>query len=198
MTTRSGPFRVDEEHDASYASDGRSRYGVYVRQRLSMFEDLDGRTFTTDPVAFAAAAWDVATGPIMAPGYIQTGDGRITSTVCSRNNWDGTLLADITLATPRPAALAGLIGYTDWERPFGFDGAMSGPSEASVAKWPAMLTTTRLLLPIPTVHLHVPQDAPAEVSTLDAKASVQALAAVLNEALAPVLAALDGPPRSTR
>lgn len=189
MDTRP-PFRLDDAYDADRASDGTSRYGVYIRQRLDMFDDLDdpGR-FTVDPVQFAAVAWDIATGPIMAPPYVRTGNPRILSATCCRNNWDGSLLADITLAVHRPTELRRILGFADWDLD-SFRDAYLEPSEQALANRPAMLTTTRLLLPIPTGRLHAPKDTPATVSTPDAKDSVRAVAAVLNEQLTPILHAL--------
>lgn len=182
------PFWLDDAYDQDKASDGPSRYGVYLRQRLDMFDDY-GR-FATDPVDFAAVAWDIATGPIMAPPYVRTGNPRILSATCHRNNWDGSMLAHITLAAPRPAELRRIAGFREWDR-VGYDHDYAEPSEDALSKWPAMLTTTRLLLPIPTSRLHVPKDAPATVSTSDAKDSVRAVAAILTEQLTPILHALD-------
>ena len=64
---------VDADWDYTNASDGISRYGAYLRGHAEEFqswhgEDLDG--ITTDPGEFAAAAFRVACGPIMSPGYV--------------------------------------------------------------------------------------------------------------------------------
>jgi hypothetical protein len=64
-------FWPDEDYDGEYASDGVSRYGAYLRSRAGYFRDMDGE-LVTDPLRFAAAAWEIATGPIMAPPYVRS------------------------------------------------------------------------------------------------------------------------------
>lgn len=50
--------------DQSSASDGVSRYGAYLRRHLGLFEGCES------PAEFALASWLVATGPVMAPGFV--------------------------------------------------------------------------------------------------------------------------------
>jgi hypothetical protein len=59
---------VDEEGDRSGASDGYSRYGVYLSQCPGEFHDESPDTPLMDE-DFAAAAWRVATPPVMT-GYV--------------------------------------------------------------------------------------------------------------------------------
>lgn len=72
--TSAAPFRVDGEYDREYAGDGVSRYGAYVRSRLdgSFAECWDGtwEEPASRRMAFAAAAWRTAVGPVMSPGYV--------------------------------------------------------------------------------------------------------------------------------
>ena len=64
---------IDPDYDREQASDGQSRYGAYVRDHARLFDPWqdapDG--VTRDPVDFAIAAFRVATGPIMGPGFVR-------------------------------------------------------------------------------------------------------------------------------
>jgi hypothetical protein len=64
-------FWPDEDYDREYASDGISRYAAYLRSRYAALFCEDGEP-VTDPLRFAAAAWEVAGGPIMAPPYVRS------------------------------------------------------------------------------------------------------------------------------
>jgi hypothetical protein len=63
-------FVLREAYDRDRASDGRSRFGVYLRQHARYFDDEDGPT--ADRAQFAAAAFTVARVPIMSPPYVGT------------------------------------------------------------------------------------------------------------------------------
>ena len=64
---------IDPDYDRANASNGQGRYGAYVRDYARLFDPWqdapDG--VTTDPVEFAIAAFRVATGPIMGPGFVR-------------------------------------------------------------------------------------------------------------------------------
>ena len=138
---------------------------------------------------FTAEAWRIATGPIMAPGYLCIGDGRVMSVGCERNPWDGGLLADIVVAVPRPDALAGVRGYGGWQ--IDARGTYQGPTDEALSRRGAMLTTTRLLIPISAGELVTPLEAPGVLAVSDAKAAVRRLAKLLNERIIPIFAAFD-------
>src|SRR6266536_3430342 len=74
MTARADRVcRVDEDWDRTNASDRVSRYGAYLRSHAELFDpwrDAPGG-ITEDPGEFAIAALQVATGPIMSPGYVR-------------------------------------------------------------------------------------------------------------------------------
>jgi hypothetical protein len=63
-------FVFNESYDRDRASDGVSRYGVYLRQNADRFAGWDESPVTCDPVAFTAAAWQVATSPVMTPPFV--------------------------------------------------------------------------------------------------------------------------------
>ena len=71
-TTTERSVWIDAAYDRKRASDGLSRYGAYVKQNLSGFAECWDGTFEAGlPVHFAVQAWRVATGPIMAPGFVR-------------------------------------------------------------------------------------------------------------------------------
>src|SRR6266511_3898759 len=73
MTARTGQLCcVDEDWDRSRASDNVSRYGAYLRSHTRLFDPWREarRGITEDPGEFAIAAFQVACGPIMSPGYV--------------------------------------------------------------------------------------------------------------------------------
>jgi hypothetical protein len=99
------PFWIDTGYDRDNASDGRSRYGAYIRQ--GAFEPQAG----SDPaVELAVFAWRQATGPVMVPGYVRC-HRRILSERLERSDWDGELLACVDLLTGVPLALEGMHGW---------------------------------------------------------------------------------------
>lgn len=113
-TSTTLPFLIGRTYDAEMASDGDSRYGHYVREAAANDRyawDLDGEDDRRRQ--FAALAWRAATGPVMAPGYVRY-HHLISGASVRRSNWDGTLVASVSLLTPPPAALARLRQWRDW------------------------------------------------------------------------------------
>ena len=105
-------FWTDDEYDREHASDGVSRYGHYVRSAARsglMAECWDG-TWDDDQVRrvrFACAAWETASSPVMAPGYIRR-HPRVLSGRVEYCAWDGTLTGR-RRAGGAVAAAAGLV-----------------------------------------------------------------------------------------
>ncbi len=64
-------FWVDRGYDRDSASDGGSRYGAYVRERLGWFTDAGCWEWDDSAPRFAAVVWRIATGPVMVPGYVR-------------------------------------------------------------------------------------------------------------------------------
>ncbi|TDC45051.1 hypothetical protein E1281_31670 [Actinomadura sp. KC345] len=187
-------FIFNDAEDRDRASDGVSRYGVYLRRYPKLFAswDDDG-TVTGDPGAFAAAAWQVATSPIMAPPYLDWTAERVQSVTLAGSEDGAGLIARVQVASPDPAALARVRGFAGWDRGDRWNRGYHVPGDAEVARRPAMLTSTLLLFHLPTADLYAPADAPDRLTVTDAKASVKRLAALLDDRVAPVLAALDTP-----
>ncbi|WUI00950.1 hypothetical protein OHR68_03770 [Spirillospora sp. NBC_00431] len=185
-------FVFHDAEDRDRASDGVSRYGVYLRRYPKLFASWDGDgAVTTDPGEFAAAAWRVATSPTMAPPYLDWTAERVQSVTFTHSEDGAALIARVQVAVPRPAALAGLRGFGDWDRGDRRNRGYHLPDDADLARSPAMLTSALLLFPIPAADLYAPADAPDQATVTDAKRSLLWLAALLEARIAPVLTALD-------
>ncbi|MFG2904012.1 hypothetical protein ACGF13_02925 [Kitasatospora sp. NPDC048286] len=59
---------VDDEYDREHASGGWSRYATYLARHQHLLHE-DGQPLTA--AEFACSAWQIATGPIMSPGYVR-------------------------------------------------------------------------------------------------------------------------------
>jgi hypothetical protein len=183
-------FVFNDADDRVLASDGVSRYGAYLRQNAHLFEGWDGQV-TRESSEFAAAAWEVATSPIMGPPYLDWSAERVRSITFSYSEHDTSLLVRVEVATPRPAVLGRLRGFSDWDRGDRWNRGYHVPPNRHLSQGPALLTSAVVVFPIPTRRLFFPQDAPGALTVKDAKQSVKQLALELDDLLAPVLAALD-------
>jgi hypothetical protein len=178
---------IDLDDDRAYASDGQSRYGAYVRDHARLFDPWqdapDG--VTTDPVEFAVAAFRVATGPIMSPGFVRW-HPRVYGYGTERNDQDGRLVVSVTLATPAPLRLPGYT-WRGWERDF-HDRFLEPEDRGPVA-----LARLELRWPLAVDQLHRPARprVPGQPNLVDAKAAVAVLVGSANHTAGPVLAALE-------
>jgi hypothetical protein len=181
---------VDLAWDRTNASDGVSRYGAYLRGHAGEFgswhgEDLDG--ITTDPGEFAAAAFRVACGPIMSPGYVRWHPRVLDHQVGYGEDPDpGRLVLKVALATFLPLWLGS--AWWSWTTYLGRE--WSEPEDARHAA----LARLELRWPVPVATLPRPRP-PARSgypNLRDAKASVRALVAAINQTAGPVLAKLEG------
>jgi hypothetical protein len=204
-------FRVDGDYDQDSASDGVSRYGAYVRARLDWFQNAGCWEWDDSAPRLAAVAWRIATGPVMAPGYVRC-HPKIRKAEVERSEWDGSLLACVDLITPWPHALErsrewrGGKWWRDWpaETLIGHD-AYYWPSGEDLAKNPYLLASASLRFAVPSGQLPRPPAGPAfaepgapppareDMRALaeTAQRSVEVLAGELNRVIAPVLAALE-------
>lgn len=196
------PFWIDSEYDRDYSNDGRSsRFASYVRQAMPSFaEAWDGSWDADGTVLFACAAWRTATSPVMAPGYVRE-HGRILSAQIVRNDWDGSLAADVSLVTGRPASLTrgwgGPDRWHDWptEHPWGAGEVFLNPSGEDVSQRQYLMTSARLCFPMPETQaaLAVPHPGYAEpgVTEQEAREAVEILVDALNEIVGPVLRKIE-------
>jgi hypothetical protein len=181
---------VDQDWDRSRASDGVSRYGAYLRGHTELFDYSWGEvpgSITEDPGEFAIAALQVATGPIMSPGYVRWHPRVLDYKLSHGENPEpGRLVCSVTLATSLPLWLGS--PWWSWTERFGDpwcdpDDARHAALARLELRWPVAVAT----LPRP----HRPAR-PGQPNLRDAKASVRALAAAINQTAGPVLAKLEG------
>jgi len=181
---------IDDDYDRDYASDRTSRYGAYLHDHAALFdpwaEAPDG--VTGDPVEYAVAAFRVATGPIMSPGYLRW-HGRVCDYGASRSEHDGRLVVAVTLAVLSPVRLPW--DWRGWERDF--HGRYLEPDD----RRPTGLCRLELRWPVPTEQLAVPAPPkrPGVPNLRDATRAVESLVAAINATAGPVLADLEAPRR---
>ncbi|MDA8368938.1 MAG: hypothetical protein M0026_03610 [Nocardiopsaceae bacterium] len=190
-TTTALPFHVGRDYDAEMASDGHSRFGHYVREAVAADRDPwdsdDGRA------EWAALVWRAATPPVMAPGYVRY-HHLIQGARLYRSQWDGALLASVSIATPPPAPLTRLRDWHGWPTELsGGEYVPVDPSERQVseARGGFLLTVTELAFALPeTVLPALPATPDAPGLAHDAAVAVGALVGALNDAVSPVIEAL--------
>ncbi len=180
---------VDEEWDRANASDRVSRYGAYLRGHAELFDPSHDapNNVTEDPGEFAIAAFQVACGPIMSPGYVRWHPRVLEHTVGYGEDPDPSrLVVKVALATSLPMWLGS--PWWSWTTWMGRD--WSEPEEARHAA----LARLELRWPLPVASLPRPRPAarPGQPNLRDAKASVRALVAEINRTAGPVLARLEG------
>ncbi|MEU6217237.1 hypothetical protein ABZ845_06890 [Streptomyces sp. NPDC047022] len=185
---------VDDEHDRRNASDGHSRYGAYLKQRLTRFHEYNQSESPLPTQEFAAAAWQVATSPIMSPGYvgIRPDLRAITPTFADD---EGGLVIDVQVPLHHydlRAARDIPLGWQDWETDRHYLSAYASYFEPG-SKRPALLTTTIVRLVVDGAWGLPPQEHTRGHGLVDdAKRTVAALAAGINGHAGPIVAALRG------
>jgi hypothetical protein len=187
VNSHGGPFWIDREYDREYASDGVSRYGAYVRQAtFTPWTDDD------QAVELAVFAWDQATGPVMAPGYLRR-HRRILLARPARSDWDGSLLACVDLVISQPRPLSYLRSDDDrgvW-RDWPVQGAIAGserfyePDSDELARDPYLLTSASLRFTVPCGDLPHPSAYPQ--LTYAFEVAVTVVVQELNRIVSPVL-----------
>jgi hypothetical protein len=190
MTTT--PLRVcwvDEDWDRTNASDRVSRYGAYLRSHTELFNPWreTAKGITQDPGEFAIAAFRVASGPIMSPGYVGWHPRVLDHQVNYGDDPNpARLICTVTLTTALPLWLGS--PWWSWTTYLGRD--WSEPDEGRHAA----LARLELRWPLPVATLPRP-DRPTRAgypNLRDAKASVRALVDQINRTAGPVLAKLEG------
>lgn len=185
---------TDEETDHERASDRFSRYGAYLSHHPGDFHD-DGKPLGAED--FAAAAWRVATSPIMSPPYVHTRPD-LERVRFVRDDWDGTLCAVLDIPMPRSTLARDIqdrLPYLpDWQPTSRHsDGDYHGWAEPDrITPRGMLLTTTTLALPCTGWELTTPTETSGDVLTYQAAAAVRLLAHQLNEQAGPYVAALRG------
>ena len=173
--------RVDDTYDQEYGSGRNGRLATYLRDhRDRMFEeDRDNQ------IRVLVWAWEVATSPIMAPGYVRLRPD-LFSLRLGREEWDGALFAEARFPL-RHHQLQGRVPYkvTDWATD-GLAGEpfpdLYEPSAAdSAANRTFLLAEGRLRVPVEAKFPHISQEAPVD----EVKEALHEVVRYLNEELAP-------------
>jgi hypothetical protein len=189
--TAATAFWTDEIYDRDYASDGVSRYGAYLYSRAHLFADLDDDGPTSDAPTFAAVAFDIASSPVMAPGYVCHHSRVRHVSWC----WDEDhrLAFEVQVVAPLPALIEKATSgrWAGWKR----DRSWSGDTwwEPFDNDRPGAFTVVTVRVPLPVDLLPAPYYTARGVPDLStAKLAVTAVCGQLNTHLAAILAALEG------
>jgi hypothetical protein len=181
---------IDHAYDREHAGTLSSRYATHIRRNAHEFADAVG---DIAPVRFACAAWNLAVPPSLAPGYVRA-HRRILSAYCVRNEWDGSLTAQLNLVSPLPAALTSSRewwqdrGWRDWPELFG---QFVDPSAQDIAKSPHLRASLFLEAPMSLDGLpEAPETLGDDLEETAARA-VAVLVRGLNDLVSPILRRLS-------
>jgi hypothetical protein len=194
-------FWIDHEYDRDKASDGISRYGAYIRQRIStsFAACWNGTPGDSGRERFAAAVWRTATSSVMVPGYVRR-HPRITGAQVERNEWDGSLTGIVELIIPWPDALASSREWRpgqwwqDWptEPSFGTGREVyTEPTGEALTKHPYLMASAALAFPLHPQALPAAPTGPRDDLEGKARRAVAALVTELNHVITPVISALE-------
>lgn len=181
-------FWIDSEYDREHGEGGLSRYGAHTRRHVAEFAEAWG---DIAPVAFACAAWRLAT--TLSPGYVRW-HRRILDASCTRNSWDGTLTAHVRLVSPLPAELTASRewwrdrGWREWPQTFG---QYLEPTDHDLSRSPHLRTALLIDAPVPLDHLPAAPEGPSGDFEETARRAVAVVAKELNELLGPVIRRLE-------
>lgn len=198
-------FWIEHRHDRMAASDGVSRYGVYVRQRISggFAECWDGTYEGRLAERFAVLAWHTATGPVMAPPYVDWRSPVLSARVgLDADSGSNGLIATVEIASQWPGGLhdaRGRAGGRSWyswkrERSHGGEEYFRAPYEDEVARGCYYaLTTLRLVFPVPVRLLPSAPRASHRRGEVEERArhAVAALTDEMNRVTGPVVETLE-------
>lgn len=188
--------QVADDYDREMGDSGApldSRFGRYLAQRLDGLWDED----RDDPAAFVIWAWNIATPPVMAPGYVRVRPD-LTAVRLIPAESDRRLLVEIVTPVQHGQLAAGArppYSVRDWEAdPYEYSNgprALYAPEDESK---PALLLTGTLRLPAEDWPLPKPAGTwPAEELLIDdAKRAVTVACECINQAAGPRIAALIG------
>jgi hypothetical protein len=201
----SSVFWINDEWDREAASDGVSRYGAYVRDRIrgGFDECWDGTFETRLAERFAVLAWNTATGPVMSPPYVERHPAVLSAGLAANveadDSTDLAIIAAVELASLWPAALSRCRDEARHWRPWVYESRLGtdylrGPFDDETARGGRYaLASLRLVFAVPCRDLPAvprPTHSHRQVE-LAARQAVAVLVAELNRVVGPVLAALE-------
>lgn len=176
---------VDEDYDYSYSSDGQSRFGAYLRQRASLFDD-DGEPLTAPD--FAQTVWRIACGPVMSPPYVQLGHDVHMVTCRLDDNDLEYVVADVQVRLPHPMQVWDMraAGWLDWTRPRSWSEDPGPRTEPD--GFPALLFAVTFSITIPAHSLPYPKSTQVDVAM--AKDAIGEICRAVNRQVGPDLESL--------
>lgn len=198
-------FYVDDVYDRENGDGGngdndRSRFADYVRSRAARFSVCwDGTFESALAERFALIAWDVATGPVMVPGYVRQ-HRRVIAANPAFSDWDGSLVARVDLITWQPRNLSYVPNgdgfWQDWPTEVSWSGGgerFAYPSGEDLARSGFLLTSVSLQFTVPATSLPLPAPAPSPRRlAAEARDAVRILARELSAIVDPVIARIEG------
>lgn len=186
--------RTDDAHDRDRASDGHSRLGAYLADRLDRFHEYGEPDTPLTAEEFAAAVWEVATSPVMSPGYVRTrpdlGHVRLAFTE------DGSgLVARVAVPLPHSALRARLpYAWRGWQ-PYRYHLDEDERYDSLIAPdddRPAVLVTAEVLASLAGCELHAPRSTHGHGLVADAKRALRLLVGHVNTHAGPMVATVQG------
>jgi hypothetical protein len=185
-----GAFWIDGRFDRERARGGRSRYAEHMWEHIGEFDGIWG---DIAPVAFACAAWRLATPPLASPGFVRW-HRRILTATCEPNAWDGSMTARVSLVSPLPAELTASRawwrdrGWQGWPEVFG---QFVEPAARDVTKIPYVRPVLLVDVPIPLDDLPATPDGPVPGLPETATRALTVLVRELDALIAPILDQLE-------
>jgi hypothetical protein len=180
-------FELQDVYDLEFASDRRSRFGAYLMQNARRFRDWDG-ALTDSPVEFAAAAFVLATVPVMSPPYVSTHPRVVYA--AARFDEDGRCGLVLELAAPMATTVADQLPphASGWGSDPGSGRFFPPEDNGHLAVYSRL--TARIPFPIDALPEPVYTDTGvADMETV--KHALRVLANHANSVLGPVIATLD-------
>lgn len=189
---------VDEVGDRAGASNGYSRYGAYIEARPTEFHEYEDPETPLSGEEFAAAAWRVATPPVLTGYVLPRPDIQSIEAVWNENeDGDGSLAFKVSvplwfsdLASDRRPRYP----WQDWTTQYDY----AARDDKYRRAWepvlkpgrPAVLTVAHLLIPAADWDLPAPQHTQGRGLVDEAQAVVREIARQINHDAGPMVAQL--------
>ncbi|MFG3158109.1 hypothetical protein ACGF7W_39420 [Streptomyces sp. NPDC048219] len=187
---------VDEEGDRARASNGYSRYGQYIADRPAKFHEYEEPGTPLTAEEFAAAAWEVATPPILI-GYVNLRPDLDSVTTSFTENGDLVLRVAVPLRfSDLPSDRRARYPWQDWANHYDIatrDEKYVRQVEPEIkGDRPAVLTISHILIPTVDWDLPRPQHTEGRALVEEAKQVVNEIARRVNQHAGPMVAQLLG------
>ncbi|MFI7020130.1 hypothetical protein [Streptomyces sp. NPDC050164] len=187
---------VDETGDRTGASNGYSRYGAYIEARPTEFHEYEepGTPLTADE--FAAAAWRVATPPVLI-GYVSLRPDLDSITTTFTENGDLVVKVAVPLRfSDLPSDRRPRHPWQDWANHYDIatrDEKYVRQVEPDIkVDRPAVLALAHILVPTADWDLPAPQHTEGRPLVEEAKQVVNEIARRVNQYAGPMVAQLLG------